>query len=111
MSAPTRRRATPADVPGARPKLSGCALAHTVNDCDCLPPGTSESAPVGCRECWGSGDYCGACGGWGETTKYGRWVHGHVAGSGATGPSTTDDPWADAPVDPWTDSSVLDAPF
>jgi hypothetical protein len=108
-----RRRPTPRDVP-ARPKLSGCALRHTEAECDCVRPYEAEAEQVGCRDCWGSGDYCGGCGGWGVTTRHGGWIHRRVAGSGATGPSTarnTDD-WDIAPGDPWADAtSVIDIPF
>lgn len=100
MSAPTRRRATPADVPATTPKRSGCALRHTVAECDCLRPHESTPDPVGCRDCWGGLDFCPTCGGYGETTRWGDWIRRRPAGSGATGPSTTVDPWADATVDP-----------
>jgi hypothetical protein len=73
-----------------------------------------EPEQPGCPECWGNGDHCGGCGGWGVTTRHGDWIRKRVAGSGATGPSTarnTDD-WDIAPDDPWADAtSVIDIPF
>lgn len=109
-----RQGITPANIPATRPKRSGCALRHTEAECDCYPPDSPAPRTVGCRECWGDGNPCGACGGWGETYRSGARLHHRVAGSGATGPSTArnTDGWDIAPDDPWADAtSVIDIPF
>lgn len=113
-----------------RVKLSGCALRHTEDECDCVRPGAAEPATYLCPHCSGCGEAstgipCGDCRGWGELNRYGDPTHSYSfpgtsnnadsVGEIARRRAAVDDPWAGPEtvldVDPWFDPDAYEPPF
>ncbi len=118
---------------GPRPrqvKLSGCALRHTAEECDCI---RGEQTQYLCHHCNGCGEIrtdvqCPDCRGWGALYSGGAPIHPYSF-LGATNNADSvadhvatrepredpDDPWATAgtvlDADPWTDPGSYEPPF